>query len=1023
MEHSATPLIPVYQLGLDDQISPVVSLDEMIEQNLANLGLPQFIQVILISLLLIFESQQTFISVYTDEEPTWHCINNTTTCSSSSDICTLSKSAWAWDRSSDTTIISDWSLECAGSSILSGLPSSCFFIGCLLGGLALSTLGDSSSLGRKKLLFLSCFAMSITALATIFANNIWIYSTLRFVAGFFRAPIMTSVIVLLSKMVSKRWRGQVVIIGFTFFSFGLVSLPAVAYLNRGSSWKMLYVWTSIPSIVCCIIIYPFISESPRWLFIHGHEAEAMAVLKRLASRLLTIMALAFGIGVVYFGLLLGVGNLSFNIYLSLAFNGLLDIPAYLLTFILIERWSRKSSILTFCILSGTCSAICVAIGDEQEVLQIGLELASFFSACVAFNVLLVFGTELFPTCVRNSTTSLVRQAVNLGAAFSPVLISAGRQNEFLSFGVFGLVVFCFGFFVVFLPETIGVTLCDTLDQQEYFKTGGELYHTMADPSPLLCQSNSCTDDQESSDQRSHKQSISSLDEIVEQGIGGFGWAQFQSFISVYTEAEPTWHCLNNTTCSSASNICMFPKSSWAWDGNPTTTALTIISEWGLECSSAFIKGLPAASHFTGCLLGIVFLATLADSSLGRKNLLFLSCLTMSVATSLTIFSNNLWIYSLLRFFSGISRATIGTCTIVLLTEKVGTEWRGLVGILDSFFFTIGTLTLPAIAYTNRSSSWTIIYLWTSIPTLVYSGLLYIFVSESPRWLFMQGRQEEAVEVIKSLSPIKDSNQLSLSLVSAVSFGHEPAASSKESSFLSSIRELFVRRWALERTLALMVLGFGIGVVYYGMTLGIENLGFDIYLGVVFNALLEIPVWGIYFDKTSHDEQVSDSRIPRTENQNLASTIPSFFLTFFLIQKWNRKSSLLVLFIISGICSIMAVVANDISNAGKRMRIGLELASLFSAYIAYTVIFIYAIELFPTCVRNSATSIMRLAIIFAAIFSSVLVAAGSNNEFVSYGVFGLVIICCGFFVICLPETRGSSLCDTIDQREHKDSVTV
>ncbi|KAK9179041.1 hypothetical protein WN943_028236 [Citrus x changshan-huyou] len=424
---------------------------------------------------------------------------------------------------------------------------------------------------------------------------------------------------------------------------------------------------------------------------------------------------------------------------------------------------------------------------------------------------------------------------------------------------------------------------------------------MADPSPLLCQSNSCTDDQESSDQRSHKQSISSLDEIVEQGIRGFGWAQFVS----------------------ASNICMFPKSSWAWDGNPTTTALTIISEWGLECSSAFIKGLPAASHFTGCLLGIVFLATLADSSLGRKNLLFLSCLTMSVATSLTIFSNNLWIYSLLRFFSGISRATIGTCTIVLLTEKVGTEWRGLVGILDSFFFTIGTLTLPAIAYTNRSSSWTIIYLWTSIPTLVYSGLLYIFVSESPRWLFMQGRQEEAVEVIKSLSPINDSNQLSLSLVSAVSFGHEPAASSKESSFLSSIRELFVRRWALERTLALMVL----------------------------------------------------------------------------------------------------VVANDISNAGKSMRIGLELASLFSAYIAYTVIFIYAIELFPTCVRNSATSIMRLAIIFAAIFSSVLVAAGSNNEFVSYGVFGLVIICCGFFVICLPETRGSSLCDTIDQREHKDSVTV
>ncbi len=52
-----------------------------------------------------------------------------------------------------------------------------------------------------------------------------------------------------------------------------------------------------------------------------------------------------------------------------------------------------------------------------------------------------------------------------GAALSPLLISAGRKHKFLSYGVFGLVIMCSGFFVVFLPETRGVTLSDTMDEQ------------------------------------------------------------------------------------------------------------------------------------------------------------------------------------------------------------------------------------------------------------------------------------------------------------------------------------------------------------------------------------------------------------------------------------------------------------------------------------------------------------------------------------------------------------------------------
>ncbi|XP_021299522.1 organic cation/carnitine transporter 2-like [Herrania umbratica] len=478
------------------------SLDEMIEQSLGGFGHVQLIQAILVSLPLLFDAQQTFISVFTDAVPTWHCTDDTT-CSSNLHICSLSRSSWSWDGPSDRTIVSEWSLECA-SSIITGLPSSSFFMGCLLGGFAFSTLGDSW-LGRKKLLFFSCLAMSISASATILSANIWIYSLLRFVCGFFRSSIMTTALVLLMEMVGKRWRGQVGIIAFFFFTLGLLSLPAIAYTNRGSSWRILYFWTSIPAIAYCTIVYFFVCESPRWLFLQRREVEAMAVLKKFGPvnvdgfnsyladiplqeeltnkldkyasmkdlfrrrwalrRLLAAMALGFGVGMVYYGMLLGVGNLGINTYLSLTLNGLLDIPAYFLTFLLIGRCKRTTSMLTFSIASGVCSIICGALSEHGGI-QIGLELVAFFSSCTAFNVVLIYVTELFPTSVRNSATSMVRQALIFGAVFSPLLTSAGRKNEFLCYGVYGFVILCCGLFVAYLPETRGMVLFDTLDEQE-----------------------------------------------------------------------------------------------------------------------------------------------------------------------------------------------------------------------------------------------------------------------------------------------------------------------------------------------------------------------------------------------------------------------------------------------------------------------------------------------------------------------------------------------------------------------------
>ncbi|KAL3569008.1 hypothetical protein D5086_028898 [Populus alba] len=249
--------------------------------------------------------ERTFISVYADSEPAWHCINNGI-CNSSANICVTFPSlhGTGMDTLNYKTIISDWDLECA-SSFIKGLPASSFFLGCLLGGFVLGTLADTS-LGRKNLPTLSCLTMSIASLMTIFSTNLWIYSAFRFLSGFGRAAIGATALVLATEKVGSKWRGQMGTIAGVSFAVGLLSLPG------------------------------------------------------------------FGIGIVYYSMPLAVGNLGFNIYLSVAFNALAEIPSYIIFSFIVSKWSRKGSLLAFTTLGGICSIMCII--NWKEVVLIGLEL-------------------------------------------------------------------------------------------------------------------------------------------------------------------------------------------------------------------------------------------------------------------------------------------------------------------------------------------------------------------------------------------------------------------------------------------------------------------------------------------------------------------------------------------------------------------------------------------------------------------------------------------------------------------------
>lgn len=152
MEGSVQINVPESHSNIEQEKKPILSWDVIIEKSLSNFGWMDFLQAVLVAVAMFFDAQQSFISIYTDNYPKWHCTNTNTntnsTCTSSSDICKLPRSSWSWDTHPSNTIISHWNLECA-STFITGLPQSSFFIGCLLGSFFLAALADSS-IGRKK---------------------------------------------------------------------------------------------------------------------------------------------------------------------------------------------------------------------------------------------------------------------------------------------------------------------------------------------------------------------------------------------------------------------------------------------------------------------------------------------------------------------------------------------------------------------------------------------------------------------------------------------------------------------------------------------------------------------------------------------------------------------------------------------------------------------------------------------------------------------------------------------------------
>ena len=148
-------------------------------------------------------------------------------------------------------------------------------------------------------------------------------------------------------------------------------------------------------------------------------------------------------------------------------------------------------------------------------------------------------------------------------------------------------------------------------------------------------------------------------------------------------------------------------------------------------------------------------------------------------------------------------------------------------------------------------------------------------------------------------------------------------------------------------------------------------------------------------------------------------MPTFVITPILLERFNRRSSVLVNTLLGGASGVLCFV---LSLLGKTsIAFAFELGTFFCARIGFNLMAVYMVEMFPTCVRSSATMMFRQALVVGGACCPLIASIGRDLPSVSFAIFGVAMSGFGLFVLILPETKGSSLCDTMEEQEKRDQT--
>jgi len=452
--------------------------------------------------------------------------------------------------------------------------------------------------------------------------------------------------------------------------------------------------------------------------------------------------------------------------------------------------------------------------------------------------------------------------------------------------------------------------------------------------------------------------------------------------SVYLAADQKYHCVHpyngqnlteDAQCTLYHNATGITEhcESWAFDTDFRESSIT--SEWNIVCSRKWLRSVIQAVYFGGLVTGSFFMGDMADRY-GRVPLIFGSSILLFVTSVGTCFCPEYISFCVSRFLNGISVAGIHNIAYVWLLEVVGTDYRAMAAVGSELFWSLGFLLLAATGYYIRD--WMRLQLAIGVPTIGFIVYKWI-LPESPRWLISQARFDEAEAVFRTASKMNG-----VELPAKLQF--KKLVGEKTSySIVDLVRTPRIRK----RTFVLWYCWFVVCLVFYGLSLGASNLAGDPYLNFATMGLVEVPAF-IFI-----------------------------ILTFWRI---GRRTILCASFGITGVVLLLRLVIPLLHGEASTLRsldTACAMIGKMSASAAFVTMYVYSTEVYPTVIRSlglGGTSMMaRIGGVVAPFLAQVM----GSNPMIPQIIFGLSCLLSAALLLLLPETKGRSLPETIEDGEN------
>ncbi|EDL09235.1 solute carrier family 22 member 14 isoform X1 [Mus musculus] len=402
------------------------------------------------------------------------------------------------------------------------------------------------------------------------------------------------------------------------------------------------------------------------------------------------------------------------------------------------------------------------------------------------------------------------------------------------------------------------------------------------------------------------------------------------------------------------------KFGWIY---PFAHTRSLINEFDLVCGNEPNKENGLTVFLSGVLTGSLLFGFLSDK-LGRYPIILLSLLGFLIFGFGTAFVSSFYQYLFFRFF--VAQASVGyaICSVSLVMEWLVGEHRAQAVILQHSFLTIGVILLTGLAY--KVVHWRLLCLLGGMPMFPLICNIWV-LRESPRWLMVRGKVEEAKKVLCYAAEV-NKKTIPLNLLNELQISGKKVAK-------ASILDFCTNQHLFKVVLAIGCVWFTVSYISFTLNLKMNDFGLDVYFVQMVRSIVAVPA-------------------------RLCCII--------LLEYFGRKWALnLTLFLVTSMCLFLLFLPQEPKST---IILTLMLAE-FSMAGTLSIFFIYTAELLPTVLRSTGLGMVSLAWVAGAISSVAIFKQTKTQLPIFFCCLCCVLALC--FSSLVPETGSQSLRDSIE----------